>query len=147
MYCSDVEGVKVVYLVLIYMPNNLIMYRLYTRIVALKERACALKLCPGLNPIPKYLRPLKGGSHPFTKGSEVPPDLTAVRFLAPLTSSSTMPPLGRVKLLVFLLFRNPFFTEGRGKQTERNDEQSSIQLVRVQIYLFIKKYPWSHKKK
>lgn len=49
-------------------------------------------------------------SHPFTKGSEVPPDLTAVRFLAPLTSSSTMPPLGSVKLLVFLPFRKLFFT-------------------------------------
>lgn len=50
-------------------------------------------------------------SYPFTKGSEVPPDLTAVRFLAPLISSSTMPPSGRVKVLVFLPFRKLFFTE------------------------------------
>lgn len=70
----------------------------------------------------------QGASHPFTKGSEVPPDLTAVRFLAPLTRSSTMPPLGRVKLLVFLLFRNPFFTEGGG----RNEHIISSQ---VQVYL------------
>lgn len=81
---------------------------------------------------------MKGASHPFTKGSEVPPDLTAVRFLAPLTSSSTMPPLGRVKLLVFLPFRNPFFTEGEGKQTERKNKHSSIQKFRFIYFTLMK---------
>ena len=50
----------------------------------------------------------------MTKGSEVPPDLTAVRFLASLTSSSTMPPLGSMKRLVLVPFRKLFlFTEER----------------------------------
>lgn len=50
----------------------------------------------------------KKGTHPLTNGSEDPP-LTAVRFFASLTSSSTIPPLGRV--MVFFPFRNPFFTK------------------------------------
>lgn len=69
---------------------------------------------------PSALPPAHGKlSHPFTKGSEVPPDLTAVRFLAPLISSSTMPPSGRVKVLVFLPFRKPFFTEERESEEEQ----------------------------
>src|SRR4029434_467179 len=46
------------------------------------------------------------GADPLTKGSEDPP-LTAVRFLASLSSSSTLPPLGRV-ILFLLPFTRPF---------------------------------------
>lgn len=57
----------------------------------------------------------------------MPEDLTAVRFLAPLISSSTMPPLGKVMLLVFLPFRKLFFTVGGGKQTQRKMNRAATQ--------------------
>lgn len=55
----------------------------------------------------------RNSAHPFTNGSEDPP-LTAVRFFASLTSSSTIPPLGSV-MVFFFPFRNPLFTEKKKK--------------------------------
>lgn len=82
------------------------------RLVAVGQQVSRQRNTPLLlNTVPVNHITNAAASHPLTKGSEVPPDLTAVRFLAPLTSSSTMPPLGRVKVLFFLPFMKPFFTE------------------------------------
>lgn len=72
--------------------------------------------------------------HPFTKGSEVPPDLTAVRFLAPLISSSTMPPSGRVMVLVFLPFRKLLFTGNRDRLKTSDSGNAVNQMQRAEVY-------------
>ncbi|KAG9339480.1 hypothetical protein JZ751_023619, partial [Albula glossodonta] len=65
---------------------------------------------PGVHALPHHRGlVLRGFVVVREKVSDVPPYFTAVRFLASLISSSTIPPLGSL-MLVFFPFRKPFFS-------------------------------------